>query len=55
MNRDQLWAKMKEYGVTQSQRMDTVPDADLKMVMQVCRLSAKSYVEFLLALANSGK
>lgn len=53
MNRDKLWSLMKQYGITQSTRMDCPPDGDLKVVMQVCRVSGKAYVDFLLALAKN--
>lgn len=53
MNRDRLWTLMKQYGITQSSRMDVPPDGDLKVVMQVARVSAKAYVDFLLALSEN--
>jgi hypothetical protein len=50
MNRQELWNKMKQYGITQSKRVDFPPDQDLKIVIQCAQVSAKGLVDFLLSL-----
>ena len=50
MNRQQLWDRMKKSGITHSKRADCPSDADLKVVITCCQMSAKGIVDFLCSL-----
>lgn len=50
MTRDELWQRLKQAGITQSRRADCPPDADLKIVVQHCQVSAKGLIDFLCSL-----
>jgi len=55
MTRQQLWDRMKKAGITPSKRPDCPPDADLKVVLQCCQMSAKGIIDFLCPLDEQPK
>lgn len=50
MNRNELWQKLKASGITQSNRLDCPPDADLAIVIRHSPVSSKALIDFICAL-----
>ena len=55
MNRQQFWDRMKKAGITHSKRADCPPDADLKVVITCCQMSAKGMIDFFCSLDEQPK
>ena len=55
MKRQELWDRMKKAGITHSKRADCPPDADLKVVITCCQMSAKGMIDFFCSLDEQPK
>lgn len=50
MTRNQLWQYLKKAGITQSDRLDCPPDADLSVVIRHSPANAKTLIDFFCSL-----